>query len=141
MGVVEDRTMSQPSTRGIRGQATMEFAIVSIIMVALLYGIIEVSRLIFINSEVENAAREGARYAALHHGVNPDSLRDTIYGKLALADRSALTISGPNYPDGSRCSFCRVEVSLVYDWNTLVSLLQLGPLQLRSNSTQLIEAP
>lgn len=119
----------------------MEFALVAIVMLALLYGIIEVSRLVFINSEIENAAREGARYAALHTGVNADSLRDAIHEKLALADRSALTISGPNYPDGSRCSFCRVEVSLTYQWNTLVSLLQLGPLELRSNSTQLIEVP
>lgn len=114
----------------------------SLIMLVLLYGILEVSRLIFINSEIENAAREGARYAALHPGVNADNLRDTIYGKLTLADRNTLTISGPTYLDpGGRCSFCRVEVNLTYQWNTLVSLLQIGPLQLRARSIQLIEAP
>jgi Flp pilus assembly protein TadG len=124
-----------------RGQAAVEFAIVSIVMFALLYGIIEVSRLVFINSEVENAAREGARYAALHDDVTVDSLRATVYSKLTLADHAATTITGPDYPEGSRCLFCRVEVGITYDWTTLVSFLNLGPVELRASSTQLIETP
>jgi Flp pilus assembly protein TadG len=126
----------------LKGQATVEFALISLIMLMLLYGILEVSRLVFINSEVENAAREGARYAALHSDVNANSLRDAIYGKLTLADRNAMTISGPTYlQDNMRCSFCQVEVSITYNWSTLVGLLGLGPLELRASSTQLIEAP
>ena len=49
-----------------KGQSTVEFALVAFILVAMLYGIIKVSRLIYINAAVDNGAREGAHYASLN---------------------------------------------------------------------------
>ena len=42
-----------------RGQATVEFALIVVILFTMLYGILEMSRLLFINAELENTAREG----------------------------------------------------------------------------------
>lgn len=47
-----------------RAQAIVEFAIVLPILMMLLVGILEVGRMIFIYSAVNNASREAARYAS-----------------------------------------------------------------------------
>lgn len=46
------------------GQAIVEFALVLPILLLLLYGIVEVSRLVFIYLSVTNASRQAARYGA-----------------------------------------------------------------------------
>jgi hypothetical protein len=52
--------------RGIAGQALTEFALVFPIFLLLLLSIIVLGLLVFNNQQVENAAREAARYAAVH---------------------------------------------------------------------------
>lgn len=49
-----------------RGQALTEFALVFPIMLLFLFGIIVWGLGIFYQTQVQNAAREGARYAAIH---------------------------------------------------------------------------
>lgn len=58
---------------GYRAQAIVEFAIVLPILMALLVGILEVGRMIFIYSAVTNASREASRYAsAVGLDTDPD---------------------------------------------------------------------
>src|SRR5947209_20051521 len=52
------------------GQATVEFALLMVVLFALLYGILEIGRLLFINAELDNAAREGVHYASRHPAAN-----------------------------------------------------------------------
>ena len=54
-------------TRGL-GQAVTEFAIVLPIFLMLVFGIIDLGRVIWGLDNVSNAAREGARYASVHGG-------------------------------------------------------------------------
>lgn len=49
-----------------RGQALVEFALVFPIFAMALFGIISVGLWVFYNQQLQNAAREGARYAAVH---------------------------------------------------------------------------
>lgn len=131
-----------------RGQATIEFALIAIVLTVLLFGILEVSRLVFINSEIENAAREGAKYAALHD-VDNGALANIVRSKLALADRNIVSVVGPTYCDGdgncdvsvSRGPFRQVYVSVSYGWTTLVQILGLGSITLQSSSMQFVEVP
>ena len=141
-----------------KGQATVEFALVLIILAGMLYGILEVGRLFFINAEIENAAREGAHYAALHPGVTADYLRQNIIGpKLTLIDRNSpdLVIYEPCFLNAPSCAdragvgpFYPVKVKVDYTWRSLVnfvpdmstlSLKPLGPITLTAESTRLIE--
>lgn len=57
-----------------RGQSLVGFALGAILLFTLLFGIIEFGRLIYAYSVVANAAREGARYAA----VNPTANEATV---------------------------------------------------------------
>jgi hypothetical protein len=53
------------SRRATRGQSLVEFAIVSIVLLMLILGIIEIGRLLFVYSVVSNAAHEGVRYGII----------------------------------------------------------------------------
>src|SRR5215212_9768522 len=62
------RTVQQPrrTARAGRGQAMVEFALVAPVFFLLLFGIIEGGRFILYYQTLNNAAREGARYAIVH---------------------------------------------------------------------------
>ena len=119
----------------------MEFGLVFLVLMAILLGVLEVSRLFFINTEIENGAREGAQYASLHPGVSAATLNTAVNSRLALADPAMVTITGPIYAPvpGQRCTFCRVSVVVSYQWQSLVPLVNIGPLTLVYTSTKLIE--
>src|SRR6476620_9762475 len=99
-----------PKPNGLRpagsagsGQATVELALVLLVMFAMLYGIIEIGRLSFINAELENAAREGVDYASRHPTASASELRDSVIGpKLALIDKNSpdFVVNSPSLPRG-----------------------------------------
>jgi Flp pilus assembly protein TadG len=157
-GTTIRKSAQQGGAPAQKGQATVEFALVLIILVALIYGILEVSRLFFINAEVENAAREASHYAALHPGVDGTYLRDNVVGpKLTLIDKNSsdLVVSDPCFLKASSCSdragvgpFYPVKVTVSYTWRSFVNIVPdmstltlkpLGPLTLSAESTSLIE--
>jgi hypothetical protein len=57
------------SRRRSRGQALSEFALVAPLFFLLLFGIIEAGRFIYYYEVLNNATREGARYAIVHSGA------------------------------------------------------------------------
>jgi hypothetical protein len=133
-----------------RGQATVEFALILVILFAMLYGILEIGRLLFINAELENAAREGVYYASRHPDVSASDLRDNVIGpKLALIDKSSpdFVVNSPSLPRGIG-PYYPVEVTVSYSWTSIanfvpdmseMTLRPLGPLLLTATSTRLIE--
>lgn len=74
-----------------RAQAMVEFMLVLPVLIIILYGIIEVSRLIFIFASVSNASRQAARYGA---GSGEPITSTTYYqdcdGIRDVANRSAI---------------------------------------------------
>src|SRR5437016_3151371 len=89
---MEKHRIPQVSTSR-HGQVTVEFALVLVVLLAVLYGIIEISRLMLINGEIQNAAREGAHYVALHPEADAVGCvqKYIIDPKLVLVDRDATT--------------------------------------------------
>ncbi|MEO7117701.1 MAG: TadE family protein [Candidatus Limnocylindrales bacterium] len=51
-----------------RGQALVEFALVLPILATLLFGLLDVGRVVWAQDSISNAAREGARFAIVHGG-------------------------------------------------------------------------
>src|SRR6478672_13318474 len=60
------RRRAVPARRHRRGQAMVEFALVAPIFFLMLFAIIEGGRFIFYYQTLNNAVREGARYAIVH---------------------------------------------------------------------------
>jgi Flp pilus assembly protein TadG len=59
-------TTVQPTRLRSRGQALAEFALVAPMFFVLLFAILEGARFVFYNEMLNNATREGARYAIVH---------------------------------------------------------------------------
>ena len=59
---------ARPTRRRRRGQAMVEFALVAPLFFLLLFSIIEFGRAVYYIQMLNNAAREGARYAIVHGG-------------------------------------------------------------------------
>lgn len=57
--------MQSNQSRNGRGQAMVEFALVILILSAVLMGIFDLGRIIYTSASLSNAAREGARVAAV----------------------------------------------------------------------------
>ena len=94
---------NQPTGARRRGQATVEFALTGLILFLVLFGILEVARLVFTASDVNNGAREGAYYAALHPDTTVDDLTQQIAPRLMFIGASEIwvtldcpTCSGPS---------------------------------------------
>lgn len=86
-----------------RGAAVAEFAVASLFFFSLLIGIIEFGRLLYTHNALTDAARRGARYAALHQ-ENAACVRNiVIYGEKHVDNKCKPTgpplVNGLNAPD------------------------------------------
>lgn len=67
--------------RGERGSALMEFAIAATVFLTSLFGVIEVGRLLWTHNALRDAARRGARYAAVRKS---DTASQTAVKKMVV---------------------------------------------------------
>jgi hypothetical protein len=77
----------------IRAQAIVEFMLALPVLLMLLYGIIEVGRLIFIFSSVANASRQAARYGSASGEIDNVAFYQDCEGIRAVANQSAFIIT------------------------------------------------
>ncbi len=75
-----------------QAQAMVEFMLVLPLLVVLLYGIIEVSRLVFIFASVANASRQAARYGAVAGEIQNGYYYQDCDGIRDVANRSAIIV-------------------------------------------------
>jgi len=107
-----------------RAQAIVEFMLALPVLLMLIYGIIEVGRLIFIFSSVANASRQAARYGAASGEIDNVSFYQNCEGIRAVANQSAFIITfdkinitydrGIN-PDGTSVPITDVNPDLAVD--------------------------
>ena len=75
--VIASRTRKRQTRTKRRGQALVEFALVVPVFLILLFGIIDVARLVFESATLSQAAREGARVGAVEAGWLPPNVADS----------------------------------------------------------------
>ncbi|MBI3162959.1 MAG: pilus assembly protein, partial [Chloroflexi bacterium] len=101
-----------------RAQAMVEFMLALPVLLLLLYGIIEVGRLIFIFSSVANASRQAARYGSGAGEVNNIAYYQDCDGIRAAANGSAfiiifddinITYDRGLYPDGNQIPITGID--------------------------------
>ncbi len=107
-----------------RGQNLVEFALVAVLLLALVLGIVEFGRIWMTFQVITNASREGARVAALPTGFSDDA---AVLGKVneyldsANLDASDATVTVANV-DGATGTNATVTVVYTFD------MLFLGPI-------------
>ena len=71
-------------SEGEQGQALLEFALVAIFLLIVLFGIMDFSRLFFAYATMSNGAREGARFAIVHSHPGEDHEDEIIERAMAM---------------------------------------------------------
>jgi Flp pilus assembly protein TadG len=146
---------------GQRAQAIVEFAIVLPILMMLLVGLLEVGRMIFMYSAVNNASREAARYASAF-GLDDDGLNhyNNCPGVRTMARNSAYFMNlqdgdiDISFDDGPgttvRTALCngtddddvesgdRVTVTITTTYSPMVNLVPIGSRPIISASSRTI---
>lgn len=139
-----------------RAQALAEFALVAPIFFLMLFGIIDFGRYVYYVQVLNNAAREGARYAIVHgaEGIPstgpPDdssgaAVKTTVKNYLVgVIDGGALTITpiwydanGSN-PGSPNLRGNLVTVKVDYQFRSVIPLIPIPPLTVRGESTLVI---
>jgi Flp pilus assembly protein TadG len=144
------RRQSQRSLSS-RAQALVEFAIVAPIFFLILFGVIDFGRYVYYTQILNNAAREGTRYAIVHgeNGIPPtgppddpsgadviEVVRNYAVGVIGLEDTSVLDIQVSWDPDNTRDS--RVTVTVDYSFTSVMPLVPIPPISVRGASSLVI---
>ena len=87
----------RPPRNGQRSQALIEFALISPVLLLLLFGIIDIGRAIFYYDTLSHAAREGARTAVIAANMQPTNaaVLATVTSQLVGAPVTAPCPQGP----------------------------------------------
>jgi Flp pilus assembly protein TadG len=135
--------------RDCRGQALVEFAMCSVLLLALIFAVVEFGRMMLVYTTIANAARIGARYAIVHGSDNSATttqIQTAVNGFLKAGtvntSSATVTVAYPGRPNGtgSNCTDpgCRVTVSVSYPYDPLLTYFSLGSITLRSSSEGVI---
>lgn len=83
------------SRKNERGTTIAEFAVVALLFFIIIIGIIEFGRLLYTHNALTDAARRGARFAALHKESEEDLVkREVVYGSRAGEENPTPLING-----------------------------------------------
>ena len=120
-----------------RGQATVEFGLVGIMILLLFFVLIDAARLVFVYQTVGEAAREGAHTGQLFNSSD-DQIRAAIETHSGYLGPVASTASFS--PAGTRAIGGQVAVTVRYRYRTITPLLsQFGPIDISSTTTVVVE--
>jgi Flp pilus assembly protein TadG len=142
------RARSRPTSRG---QALVEFALVAPLFFLMLFAIIDFGRYVYYVQILNNAAREGARYAIVHGALSlaptgpPDdpsgaAVKDVVRryatGVIGMEDAAVLDIAATWDPDNTRDN--PVTVAVTYQFRSVMPLVPIPAVAVKGESTLVV---
>jgi TadE-like protein len=150
------RSGSAARRRTRRGQALVEFALVAPAFFLVLFGIIEAGRFIFYYETLNNATREGARYAIVN-GANTlgcptgppapgtsacdpagddvvERVRDAAVGMIG----SAISVTPTWHDPANNGRGATVTVTASYTYGSLIPIVPLPPITVTAESSLVV---
>lgn len=122
------------SPKGQLGVAAVEFALIASIFFTLLFGIIELGRVLFLMNAATEATRLGARVAVVCDVGSP-AVRNRMRGLLGVLDNEDIDVR--YFPEGCTRSSCEsVTVSIEHQVRTYIPFVPMT-IDLPSFSTSL----
>jgi len=131
-----------------RGQTLVEFAMCSVLLLALVFAVVEFGRMMLVYTTMGNAARIGTRYAIVHGSDNPPTtsvdtvVKDFLKAGTVSTSSATVTVGYPGKPDGTSANCtdpgCQVTVTVSYPYDPLLTYFSLGSITLSSSSEGVI---
>ena len=141
--------------RGERGQTLVEFALILPVLVIVLVGVFDLGRAVMLSETLNNAVREGTRYAIVHGSTSEAPLGPATLTTPPAADNAATTIVRRHticinstvtivmsWPDGNANKGSDVQIIATTPFTPILSSVFLGgyfSVPLRSGSTMVIQ--
>ncbi len=130
------------SFRDCGGNASVAFALVLPLLLGILGGVFDFGRAVWLDSTLQHAAREGARYAGARGAgsMTPATAADIaafVTGEAVGAPADDLAISVAWSPGNASGGTVTVTVGYVYA-PLFATFLSIGPLQLEAESTMTV---
>ena len=113
-----------------KGATLIEFALVLLPLLAIVFGSFEMDRMLLIYTSVANSARAGVRYAIVHGHYNPPGEGDVEkvvrnFASMGLLDTTKVTVT-VTYEDGTDHIGSPVSVSVAYLYDPFTSFFPLN---------------
>jgi Flp pilus assembly protein TadG len=129
------------SSRRQRGQTYVEFALVALPAMIVIYAILQGAAALFAHSAVAYASRCGARYAMVHGSnsnqpASEDSVQSYVRGLVLGLDSSQITVNTTWTPDENPGSTAEVQVS--YPFTPFAPFVYSYTVQLSSTTQTII---
>lgn len=126
-----------------KGQGMIEFALITPILLLMVFGIVEFGNLYRVKLSVDSALREGVRTASVQNTANDVAILTSMQLVLSSLTTNQVTISPSQ---ATRQSGDNVTITVNYPYNTLtgflnnvVSLFNGGSLTISANITGYVE--
>jgi Flp pilus assembly protein TadG len=135
---VSARRRREQWSRGRSGQAMVEFALASILFFTVVLGAIDFGRAIYIDSQLTNAVREGARYAQVAPGATSQIQLEVVHKGSGLGLKTGdVTVSctSNNCTTGNNVT---VRANLKFSFFTQ-QFLGIGPFTMHAQATNAID--
>lgn len=134
------------ASREQAGQALVEFALAVPVIFLLLVALFDVGRIVFINNEIAEAAREGARWGAVQGraATASEEVSDTVLDRIAVAPAPVIQLGCANPSGGPAAGDCRSGNLLTVSVETSVQPVTplignlIGPMLLRASAQMTI---
>jgi Flp pilus assembly protein TadG len=124
-----------------QGQATLEFALVVMFLLLVVFGIVDFSRVFFGYATMSNGVREGARYAVVHPNDDAAIEQAARAMMVVIGAPVEISLSFPGLDDGTqsdcRSSRCRVVVTATSDFSVWTPIIP--NFQMQASATMHIE--
>lgn len=114
--------MFEKVIKGNKGQALVEVALVLPLLLLLFLGMMEGGRLFAGYIELESAARDGVRYAAVHTSASDSDLETVMKTRLVMLDDSKVTFDIDRKSDVSSGENW-TEITLGYPMDIITPLI------------------
>jgi len=100
-----------------RGQSLVETAIMTVVILTVVFSVFELGWLMYTYSVLADAANEGVRYAIVHSGGDPTGAQAKVktFAGTSMHNVSAISTS-VTFPDGSTAPPNRVRVTVTYTY-------------------------
>jgi len=108
--------------RSQRGASAVEFAVIAPLFVALLFGIVEFGLILYTQSMLTNASREGARFGVVYCNPRrtPAEIQTVVQNFLNQMNLTSTAGVNVTYPDGNNNPGSRLRVQVNYQYQFFV---------------------
>jgi Flp pilus assembly protein TadG len=127
--------------RESQGAAAVEFALVSILYITMLFGVLEVALYAADKQDLMSAVHSAGRYAIVHGSSSSSpasaaTLEQMVGSKLVIINSGSITTNASFSPNNSPGS--TVTITASYTWKPVVPLLNLPSAKISATSVATI---